>query len=65
MKREIVIQIAADGSIALEVKGVPGPDCLQFTKALEEALGEVVQRERTSEFYHEAPRGEISTRRSE
>ena len=65
MKREIVIQIAPDGSIALEVKGVPGPDCVEFTKALEDALGEVVQRERTAEFYQEAPRGTISTRQPE
>jgi len=65
VKREIVIQIAPDGSISLEVKGVAGPDCVEFTKALEDALGEVVQRERTSEFYQEAPRGEISTRRGE
>jgi hypothetical protein len=65
VKREIVIQIAADGSIALEVKGVAGPDCVEFTKALEEALGEVIQRERTPDFYQQTPRGEITTRQGE
>ena len=64
VKRELVIQIAPDGTISLEVKGVPGPDCIEFTKALEEALGEVVQRERTSEYYQEAPRDNVSTRRA-
>jgi hypothetical protein len=65
MKREMVIQIAPDGSISLEVKGVKGGECLDFSKLLEEALGEVTQREKTSEFYQEAPRGEVSTRQGE
>jgi Protein of unknown function (DUF2997) len=65
MKREMVIQIAPDGSISLEVKGVKGGECIDFSKFLEEALGDVIQREKTSEFYQEAPRGEVSTRQGE
>ena len=63
MKRELIIQIAPDGTVSLEVKGVAGPECLEVSKFLEEALGQVVERERTSEFYQEMPRSEISTRR--
>jgi hypothetical protein len=37
MKREMVIQIAPDGTISLEVKGVKGGECLDFSKFLEEA----------------------------
>ena len=65
MKHELVIQISPDGSISVEVKGVPGPGCADVSKCLEDALGDVVQRERTSEYYQEAPRSEISTRRGE
>jgi len=65
MKRELVIQIAPDGTISLEVKGVKGGECLDFTKFLEEALGDVIEREKTSEYYQEAPRGEVSTRQGE
>ena len=34
-------------------------------QSIEDALGEVVQRERTSEFYQEAPRGTLSTRQGQ
>lgn len=65
MKREMVIQIAPDGTISLEVKGVKGGECLDFSKFLEDALGDVIQREKTSEYYQEAPRDEVSTRQNE
>jgi hypothetical protein len=65
MKREMVIQIAPDGTISLEVKGVKGGECLDFSKFLEDALGDVIEREKTSEFDQEAPRGEITTRQNE
>jgi hypothetical protein len=50
-KRDIVISIGADGKVEIEVEGVAGPDCLDFTKFLEEELGEVTERGRTSEYY--------------
>jgi hypothetical protein len=65
MKREIVIQIAPDGTISLQVKGVTGGECVEFSKFLEDALGDVIQREKTSEFYQEAPRSEVTTRRND
>jgi hypothetical protein len=65
VKRELVIHIAPDGSVSVEVKGVPGPECTEVSKFLEDSLGEVIQRERTSEYYQEAPRREITTRRGE
>ena len=65
MKREMVIQIAPDGTISLQVKGVQGGECIEFSKFLEDALGDVIEREKTSEFYQEAPRGEVSTRQNE
>ena len=65
MKREMVIQIAPDGTISLQVKGVPGGECVEFSKFLEDALGDVIEREKTSEFYQEAPRNEVTTRQND
>jgi len=61
----MVIQIAPDGTISLEVKGVKGGECLDFSKFLEDALGDVIERQKTSEFYQEGPRGEVTTRQNE
>lgn len=52
-KRDIVITIGPDGGIDIRVEGVPGSDCLDFTKFLEDELGEVTSREHTSEYYQE------------
>ena len=52
-KREMQITIGKDGGVNIEVKGVGGPDCLEFSKFLEDELGEVVERERTAEYYKE------------
>lgn len=50
-KRDIIITIGEDGAVDIKVDGVPGKDCLDFTKFLEEELGEVTHREFTSEYY--------------
>ncbi len=52
-KKDIIITIGPDGDIKLEVKGVPGSECLDFTKFLEEELGDVTERVHTSEYYQE------------
>lgn len=53
VKHEIDITITPDGEVKLTVKGVPGDQCLELTRALEEALGVVTDRQKTSEFYQE------------
>jgi hypothetical protein len=53
MKREIEVVIGPNGAVSFEVKCVKGDSCMDLTKALEERLGEVVERERTPEFYQE------------
>lgn len=50
-KRDIVITIGPDGGVDIKVEGVPGGDCVDFTKFLEEELGDVTHREFTSEYY--------------
>ena len=52
-KREIIITIGPDGDVQIKVEGVGGSDCVDFTKFLEEELGDVTEREFTSEYYQE------------
>ncbi len=51
MKQEIEVTIGPDGQVTLRPRGVQGPACLDLTKELEAALGEVTSRELTSEYY--------------
>ncbi len=44
MKR-MRIRIGNDGKVKLDVEGAIGPECRDFTKLFEEALGDVVARE--------------------
>jgi len=56
--QELEISIAPDGTVSFQIKGVKGPKCLDETKFLEEALGgEVLSREKTSDFYQEDQAG--------
>ena len=55
MKREIEIKIDPDGNVSVQVRGVKGKECLEFSKFLEESLGEVGEREYTSEYYQKEP----------
>ncbi|MBX3469499.1 MAG: DUF2997 domain-containing protein [Planctomycetes bacterium] len=52
-KQELEISIDDDGNVTIKVVGVAGPDCLALTKDIEEALGVVVDRQRTNEYYQE------------
>lgn len=53
VRQEIEIQISPDGEISLHVKGLSGEACMDLTKALEAQLGEVVDRQKTSEYYQQ------------
>ena len=51
-KQDIEITISPDGEVSFTVKGVKGSACLDETRFLEEAAGgEVVEQEKTSEYY--------------
>ncbi len=54
VKHELEIVISPSGEIQLKVKGMAGDGCLELTKALEEELGLVLEREKTSEYYQAA-----------
>jgi hypothetical protein len=48
------VVIEKDGKLILKVSGKSGPQCLTVTQALEEEMGEVLDRQRTNEFYQKA-----------
>ena len=50
---EIRVTIDKAGNVRMEVNGVKGTSCLDITKAIEEALGNEVEREMTAEAYEE------------
>ena len=53
-KLEIVVTIAADGTVKLETHGLEGQSCATETEAVEKALGTVRSRTRTAEWYQPA-----------
>lgn len=58
MSEEIIVIIDQTGEPKLEVKGVKGKACKDFSKALEQALGDVTSDTNTGEYY-EAARTDI------
>lgn len=52
-RREIQFQIDDSGNVSIQVKGVDGAECERLTREIEEALGVVSNRQRTSEYYKE------------
>ncbi|MGF1505330.1 MAG: DUF2997 domain-containing protein [Chloroflexi bacterium] len=51
-KQEIEFVIKPDGTVEEKVIGVSGPDCEKITADIEKALGEVIDRERTSDYFN-------------
>ena len=52
---EIIVEVAANGDVRVEGKGIKGHGCTALTKAIEEALGTVASRKLTAEFRAAAP----------
>jgi|CZCB01.1.fsa_nt_gi hypothetical protein len=50
-RQQIEFTIRPDGTVEERVIGVGGPACEDVTRGIEQALGEVQERERTSEYY--------------
>jgi Protein of unknown function (DUF2997) len=50
-RQQMEFIIRADGGVEERVSGVSGPNCESLTESLEMALGDVVAREHTSEYY--------------
>ena len=54
MGEEIRVVIEKDGKLIFKVSGKGGPQCLRATQDLEEEMGQVLNRQRTSEFYQKS-----------
>ncbi len=54
IKANISFAIDKNGGITITVDGVAGSSCTDLTKELEEALGVVIDRQYTEEYYDEA-----------
>lgn len=54
MGEEIRVVIEKGGKLILKVSGKSGAQCLTVTQAFEEEMGEVLNRQRTTEFYQKA-----------
>lgn len=52
---QMSIEIAMDGSVKVSVQGVKGKSCTLVSKAIEDALGSVVEESKTKEYF-EAPK---------
>ena len=51
--KKMKIRITNDGRTEIAVEGGEGGDCLEFTNAMEQALGQVEQRELTEDYEKE------------
>jgi hypothetical protein len=52
--QELEIRIDPEGKVNLKVIGIQGPDCVDVTRGLEEALGALEERVHTEEYYQAA-----------
>lgn len=52
-KEELEITIDASGNVSIKVVGAKGGKCLDITKPIEDALGEVKVRDMTPEYYEQ------------
>lgn len=62
VRHEIDIEITPSGEVKLQVRGVAGAECLELTRRLEEELGLVVEREKTSEYFQAEAEGQTSVK---
>lgn len=51
MNEQIKLIVEKDGKLRIEVEGGRGSHCLSVTEFLEKEMGEVLVRQRTSDFY--------------
>lgn len=58
-RHELEIEIAADGTVKVHVKGAKGQQCLQYVQIFAE-LGRVSSKDLTSEYYEKPPDVQIT-----
>ena len=53
-KAEIEVLIGPDGALKITTHGLRGEACIEETKTLEQAVGRVLRREKTREYYEQS-----------
>jgi hypothetical protein len=61
-KAELEIVIGTDGVVHIVTRGLRGEACIEETRSLEQALGRVKSREKTSEYYARSATGKGQVR---
>ena len=51
MEKQIVIEIAPDGSVTVRAEGYTGPACVEAVRRIAEVLGLATDEEHLPEFY--------------
>ena len=64
-KQDIEITIGRSGEVSFTIKGVKGTACVEETRFLEDAVGDVAERERTAEYYESTDSEEAENRAEE
>jgi len=55
VSKQIIITVYPDGKSEITVKNVKGSDCLALTRPYEAALGPVLHRQKTADFFETEP----------
>jgi hypothetical protein len=63
-KAELTIVITPEGQVRIDTHGLLGESCMSETESIERALGTVVKREKTSEYYKGETQTTTKVRRS-
>jgi hypothetical protein len=58
MSQTIEVLVRPDGQSTIQTKGIPGNQCRQASRFLEQALGQAVAEALTDEFYLSQPHQE-------
>jgi hypothetical protein len=53
-RQEIEIVIKPDGTVEERVTGMAGSSCEKVTESIERALGDVIKREHTPDYYNQS-----------
>jgi hypothetical protein len=61
-KAQLEVTIGVDGEVQIVTHGLTGDACLEETRQLEKALGKVVKREKTRDFYKGREKGRTFVR---
>lgn len=62
LSREVILTIDEAGNVEMEVHGVKGPSCQDITANVEKALGSVVSKKKTSEYFQQTATQTVSTK---